>query len=105
MNQSTSEPASAGTGASESYERTTDSIASAAHDLVDRLARSASHAEREIRDGSQRAKQRARDVEREARHRKDEWVGEAERFVERHPVASAGIAFAAGVVLSSMLRR
>jgi ElaB/YqjD/DUF883 family membrane-anchored ribosome-binding protein len=41
----------------------------------------------------------------QARSAADEGVRRARSYIETNPVLSAGIAFAAGVILSSLLRR
>ena len=57
---------------------TTDRFAAKAHDAVDSVAERAQRAEREVRTAS---------------------------YIESNPLAFAGIAFAAGVLLSSLFRR
>ena len=83
----------------------TDQFAAKAHDTVDRVAERAGRAEQNVRKSAARAKERALEAEEQAMEIADETVQRAHSYIRRNPVVSAGIALAAGFVLSSLLRR
>jgi ElaB/YqjD/DUF883 family membrane-anchored ribosome-binding protein len=83
----------------------TDRLASMAHDTVDRVAETANYAEQEVRSAAGRAAEHAREMQEQARAAAQENVGKARSFIEENPLMSAGIAFAAGVVFSALIRR
>jgi ElaB/YqjD/DUF883 family membrane-anchored ribosome-binding protein len=80
-------------------------MATAAHDTVDRVARAADRAEREVRRATTRATRRVKKTRARAVQRADASVGTVRSYIEGNPVACAGIAFAAGLVLAGLLRR
>jgi ElaB/YqjD/DUF883 family membrane-anchored ribosome-binding protein len=84
---------------------TTERFAAKAHETIDRVADTANQAEREARAAAQRAAERAREMQERAMQAADENIGKLRSYVEHNPLTSAGIAFAAGVVLSALLRR
>lgn len=73
---------------------TTDRVAEMAHHTVDRVAERAAQAEERVRQGTEHAETVGRDAA--------DSVG---RYMREHPMASLGIAAAAGFILSSLLRR
>lgn len=84
---------------------TTERLAGRAHEAIDKAASTASQAEQRVRDTAARAAETARRSEQEIEQKMTEGVEQLRSYVERNPMASAGIAFVAGVVLSSLLRR
>jgi ElaB/YqjD/DUF883 family membrane-anchored ribosome-binding protein len=76
-----------------------------AHDTIDRVAEKAKYAEQTARGAASRAADKARDAEDRMRAAADEGLSSVRTYVEQNPFASAGIAFAAGIVLSTLLRR
>jgi len=84
---------------------TTDRLAAMAHDTVDRVAESANYAEKEVRSAASRAAEQAKEMQEQAMAAADENVKKARSYIEENPLKSAGIAFAAGVVISALLRR
>ena len=84
---------------------TTDRLAAMAHDTVDRVAESANYAEQEVRGAAGRAAERAREMQEEAMATADQQVKKARSYIEENPLMSAGIAFAAGVIFSALIRR
>ncbi len=89
----------------ESENPTTDRLASMAHDTVDRVAEAAHHAEREVRTAASRTAAQAKHVQEQALETADENLNKVRSYVEENPLMSAGIAFVAGIVLPSLLRR
>lgn len=78
--------------------RTTDQVTGAAHDSLDRVADKAARAEGRIRDmaatGGEQLKEKG-----------TETVDQVRQYTKDNPLAAAGIAFAAGLVLSRLLGR
>lgn len=92
-------------GRNSSDNPTTDRIAAMAHDTVDRVAESANYAEKEVRSAASRAAEHAREMQEQAVEAAGENVKKARSYIEENPLMSAGIAFAAGVVFSALIRR
>jgi ElaB/YqjD/DUF883 family membrane-anchored ribosome-binding protein len=93
------------TRARDSDNPTTDRLASMAHDTIDRVAETANYAEREVRDAAARGAEQARHVQDQAKEVADENLHKVRSFLEENPLMGAGIAFVAGIVLSSLIRR
>ena len=89
----------------ESQDRTTDKVAAAAHQAVDKMAESADQIEDRLRERAARAQVRARDTADRAQRMSEDVVTDVRDYVHEHPFASLGIAFAAGLVCSALLRR
>jgi ElaB/YqjD/DUF883 family membrane-anchored ribosome-binding protein len=86
-------------------ETTTDRFAAKAHETVDTLADRAQRAEREVRGAAARTAEQARDFQEQATERAEQTIRRAGSYVENNPLAFVGIAFVAGVLLSTLLRR
>jgi ElaB/YqjD/DUF883 family membrane-anchored ribosome-binding protein len=82
-----------------------DRLAERAHETIENAAAGAAHVEREIRRVASDAADRIRRSEGEIVDVMDENLRKVRQYVEKNPMQSAAIAFAAGVVLSSLLRR
>lgn len=80
-------------------------IAEHAHRRVDQAAARAADAEREIREAAADVADRFRRTEAEVSEVIDQNLSKIRDYIEKNPIQSAGIAFAAGIVLSSLLRR
>lgn len=80
---------------------TTDRLAAKAHETVDQVADRAAQAEREMRDAAARTAERVRDASTSA----EQQVRRLADYLEANPVTCVGIAFAAGMLVSSLLRR
>lgn len=83
----------------------TNRATEAAHSAVDRAASTAATAEDKLREAAETARVRARETGERLQHRSGELASQTRRYVDDHPLASLGIAFAAGLVISSLLRR
>lgn len=92
-------------GSKDKSETTTDRIAARAHETVDSIAERAQRAEREVRDAAERTAHQARHLRDEYSDAAEQHVRRASSYVESNPLAFAGIAFVAGVLLSTLLRR
>lgn len=84
---------------------TTQRVAERAHQTIDRAAEVAAEAEESVRTSAQRATERLREGEERARESFDDSVNRLRTYVEQNPLAAAGIAFAAGLLVSALLRR
>jgi ElaB/YqjD/DUF883 family membrane-anchored ribosome-binding protein len=75
------------------------------HETVDRVADTARTAEQHIRARAAELGDQARETEERALEALESNLKKARSYVEENPLLSAGIAFAAGVILSSLLTR
>lgn len=105
MNTTASNELNAKARSNDRDSQVTDTLASKAHETVDRVANGARHAERDVRAGVDKLADTARTSEARARETVDAGVDKTSAYVRENPLLSAGLAFAAGVVLSSLLRR
>lgn len=85
--------------------RVTDNVARAAHDAVDRAADTAGRAEDRVRRMASEGEDRLRERSMEARESTERALEQFRRYTRENPLASAGIAFVAGVCLSRLLSR
>jgi ElaB/YqjD/DUF883 family membrane-anchored ribosome-binding protein len=79
----------------------TDRLAAKAHETVDHVADRAAQAEREVRDAAARTAERVRDASASA----EQGMRRLAAYLESNPVTCVGLAFAAGMLVSSLLRR
>jgi ElaB/YqjD/DUF883 family membrane-anchored ribosome-binding protein len=84
---------------------TTDYIAAKAHETVDTIAERAQRAEREVRGAASKTAEQARQLQEDATAKAEQSLRRANSYLESNPLAFVGIAFAAGLLLSSLLRR
>jgi ElaB/YqjD/DUF883 family membrane-anchored ribosome-binding protein len=83
----------------------TDHLAAKAHDTIDRVADTAGRAEQNVRASAARAKEKTLESEERAMEMADETVRRTQSYIQQNPMVSAGLALAAGFLLSSILRR
>ena len=83
----------------------TEHVARIIHEAIDRFAVHAAEAEQRVRDAATDAQERIRASRDAARVKKDEAASAVEEYVDQHPWTALGIAFGAGVIVSSLLRR
>lgn len=83
----------------------TEQAAGAAHHAVDRAAESAGKAEERLRDAAAAGEQRLREKGEEARVVAERTMDHVREYTKENPLAAAGIAFAAGVILSRLMSR
>ena len=84
---------------------TSDRLASMAHETIDRVTPKANRAEHEVRGAAARAGDGAKLLQEHAVEAAEERLRRVRSFVETNPLTTAGIAFAAGVLLISLIRR
>lgn len=75
------------------------------HEALDRFGAQAGSAERRLRESAGEVREGVRSTGRRARARGNEAANAVEDYVDDHPWAAVGIAFGAGIILSSLLRR
>ena len=84
---------------------TTDRLASMAHETIDRVTHKASRAENEVRGAATRAVDSAKLMQEHAVAAAEENLRKVRSYAESNPLITAGIAFAAGALLSALVRR
>lgn len=82
-------------------ERAGERLADKAREAVDAMAGRAENAEAHLRD----AADRAREMKAEAADRAGRSFRRATSYLDNNPLAFAGLAFVAGVLLSALVRR
>jgi ElaB/YqjD/DUF883 family membrane-anchored ribosome-binding protein len=95
----------AGMQSMERSSATTQRLAEKAHQTIDRAAEAATAAEQTLRSTAARAAEKLKDSQDVAGTTMDEGLDTMRRYVEQNPLMAAGIAFAAGLLVSSLLRR
>ena len=84
---------------------TTERVATAAHQAIDDAAVRAKEVEQQVRGKAALASEKLETSKEEATHQVERSVEKLESFVKGQPFAAAGIAFAAGVLATTLLRR
>jgi ElaB/YqjD/DUF883 family membrane-anchored ribosome-binding protein len=82
-----------------------DRLASMAHGTIDEVAAKANHAEHEIRDAAARTAEAAKHARDQVADTTNARVQTLRGYIEKNPLLTVGIAFAAGVLLNSIIRR
>lgn len=80
-------------------------LASRAHEAIDRAEETASSIEDGLRSRARHAAEVAAEAEERALAGARDHAAQARRYIRSNPFATAGIAFAAGIVISALLRR
>jgi ElaB/YqjD/DUF883 family membrane-anchored ribosome-binding protein len=83
----------------------TEQAAATARTTVDRVAEKAAKAEEQIREVAAAGEERLREKGAEARIATERAMDHVRQYAQDNPLAAAGIAFAAGLVLSRLLSR
>jgi ElaB/YqjD/DUF883 family membrane-anchored ribosome-binding protein len=76
-----------------------------AHETIDRVTPKANRVETEMRDTAARAAEGVKNLEEQALDTAKNGLHRVEAFIDANPLMSAGIAFAAGALLSALIRR
>jgi ElaB/YqjD/DUF883 family membrane-anchored ribosome-binding protein len=84
---------------------TSDRLASMAHETIDRVMPKANRAEHEVRGAAARAAGGVKLMQEHAAAATEENVRTLRSYIERNPITMVGIAFAAGALLSALVRR
>jgi ElaB/YqjD/DUF883 family membrane-anchored ribosome-binding protein len=80
-------------------------IASSAHETIDSAAEKADELELHLRAGAVKAGTKLESSQEAATAQIEKSLAKLESFVKGRPIAAAGIAFAAGVLATALLRR
>jgi len=83
----------------------TNRAAKAAHDAIDSTKSKAEEVERQLRRKAAVAGEKVEHSQEVAAEKFDRTLDDVQAFIKEKPVAAAGIAFAAGVIATSLLRR
>jgi len=83
----------------------TDEFAKSAHETVDVLAGNAAYAEQKIRAVSSSAKENYRNGKARIREKSSEVSDGVRGYVGDSPFAALGISFAAGLLISTLIRK
>ena len=83
----------------------TEKATSAAHDAVDALSTKAATAESSVRKGASSSAEALSEKQLIAREKLSECKAKTRAFASENPLATAGIAFAAGMLITSLFRR
>lgn len=83
----------------------TDKAQHLAEEVLDSAAEKAGSFERKLRDETERLGEEVDERRREVSDRLDETLAEVESYIRKRPVAAAGMAFAAGVLATMIIRR
>ena len=84
---------------------TTDRLASMAHETIDGVTPRANRAEHEVRAAATRAADEAKLMQERAVEAAEDNLRKLRSYAERNPLVTAGIAFAAGALLTALARR
>jgi ElaB/YqjD/DUF883 family membrane-anchored ribosome-binding protein len=80
-------------------------VASSAHNTIDSAAAKAEELEVQLRAGVVKAGSKMEQSQEAATAQAEKSLAKLESFVKGRPIAAAGIAFAAGVLATALLRR
>jgi ElaB/YqjD/DUF883 family membrane-anchored ribosome-binding protein len=83
----------------------TEKIAAAAHAAVDIAARNLEQAERALREARMAAGEQAADAALRAQAISEDTLATVKAYINDNPLRAVGIAFAAGYLLSALLKR
>ncbi len=81
---------------------TTKTVVSAVHDAIDQATKKAEPFVQTVRDKAEKAHDKLSETSAEARENIHERVERVEAFIKQRPVASSGIAVAAGIVVAGI---
>ncbi|HCV01220.1 DUF883 domain-containing protein [Pseudoalteromonas sp. SSMSWG5] len=83
----------------------TEKATEAAHHAVDALSTRAASAEHSVREGASNSAQTISEKQAQAREKLGEYSSKTRQLASENPLATAGIAFAAGMLVSALIRR
>jgi ElaB/YqjD/DUF883 family membrane-anchored ribosome-binding protein len=84
---------------------TTDRLASMAHETIDRITPHANRTEHDVRGAATKAAESAKLMQEHTVEAAEENLRKVRSYAESNPLITAGIAFAAGALLSALVRR
>ena len=101
----TSSSKKSGNGSKKPNAPTTEQAVRAAHDALDTAAEKLGPVEDRVRKESAKSKETLKVKSQEAKDEFEVALTKVEDFARERPLAAAGIAFAAGIIASAILRR
>ena len=104
-NSSTHTNSSANSNAAQVEAPFTEKATEAAHHAVDALSTRAASAEHSVRQGASSSAQTLSEKQAVARAKINEYSGKTRQLASENPLATAGIAFAAGMLVTALIRR
>jgi ElaB/YqjD/DUF883 family membrane-anchored ribosome-binding protein len=84
---------------------TTERLASMAHETINRVEPKANRAEQNVRSAAAKTAEGAKNLQAQAVEATEENLRKVRSYIESNPLTTAGIAFAAGALLSALIRR
>jgi ElaB/YqjD/DUF883 family membrane-anchored ribosome-binding protein len=102
--QATSTKTAARTG-DDAPETATERVAQKTHDVVDKVAANISKREESLRTAATDTEEQLKQLATKAEEAAAQDVARAKRYISEKPLASIGIAFGAGLLVSALLRR
>jgi ElaB/YqjD/DUF883 family membrane-anchored ribosome-binding protein len=96
---------SVASGSSELHRSIAQRVAISAHETIDSAASKADEIEQQLRVGASKAGTKLEASQEAATAQVEKSLAKLESFVKGRPIAAAGIAFAAGVLATALLRR
>ncbi len=84
---------------------TTERLADVAHDVVDKAAARTADVERAARHNAERAREKAYETASTAQQTSQTAMRTVTEYTQQNPLSALGTAFAAGIMLSALLRR
>ena len=101
----TASPSSSSSKRGNSNAPTTERATRAAHEKIDEWAERASHAEEVVRQRAGESNEAFQARKEELKRQIDGTVSRTNRMIADHPLATAGLAFAAGALFTYLMRR
>lgn len=105
LRDSTTVNPSSGASDRQKNESVTQRVASSAHDTIDSAAAKAEELELQLRAGAVKAGMKIGASQEATTAQVEKSLAKLEAFIKGRPIAAAGIAFAAGVLATALLRR
>lgn len=84
---------------------TTEKLAEVAHEAVDKAAARSAEAERAARHTAERTREKAFETASTAQQASQDALQSVTAYTQRKPLSALGVAFAAGIMFSALLRR
>ncbi len=96
---------SQGTITTDSGVSATDRLASMAHETIDRVSPKVNLAEQDVRNAAAKTAESAKNLQAQAAVAAEEGLAATRSYIEKNPLTTAAIAFAAGALFSTLVRR
>ncbi|WP_462156556.1 DUF883 domain-containing protein [Pseudoalteromonas sp. GB56] len=84
---------------------TTEQVAKAAHETIDKMAHKAADAEQYVRTHAQQSKESVAQQKEQLEQSLQDSINRTKAFAKENPLLCAGLAFVAGMIFTSLMRR